>query len=182
MGLAAQYTPQSVEPIRRLDPFTLQGTSSENDSYIFFSCEFAPLQRLRRRSTVAKPSPVVLDAPGNGGTAVDKYSCQMIVSWPAREGFFGSPSPTPFPTSNDARLELIRRFGRTWAEPFRSMILGLPQDTEVKCLDLCDFAPPMGLRSRGRAVLMGDSFHAMAMCERPREIKSAASFGLADAV
>ncbi|ESA43495.1 hypothetical protein NCU03470 [Neurospora crassa OR74A] len=36
-------------------------------------------------------------------------------------------------------------------------------DTEVKRLDLTDWAPPKGLRSRGRMALVGDALHPMAM-------------------
>ncbi|TDZ32435.1 putative FAD-dependent monooxygenase [Colletotrichum spinosum] len=142
LGLKVLLSPEQMAPIRKLDPFFLQGTSSRNDTFLYLS---------------------MLDAPGNNTESTDRYSCQMCISWPDRAGFLGRPEPTAFPGSNDGKLELIRSFADGWAEPFRSLALGLPSDTDVKHLDLYDFAPPKNLRSTGRVVLMGDAFHAMAM-------------------
>jgi hypothetical protein len=111
----------------------------------------------------------VLDAPGNGTAAEDgigsEYSCQICVSWPVREGFFGGTEPLAYPSTNEAKLELMKSFAKTWAEPFSSLVLEIPESTEVKNVELCDFAPPKDLRGTGRVVLMGDAFHAMAMCK-----------------
>lgn len=109
--------------------------------------------------------PPVLDAPGNGDGRTDKYSCQIVTSWPLREGFFDSPAPLPFPPTNEARLALLKTFAQTWAEPFRSLVLAMPPDTDVKHFELVDFAPPKDLRTKHRVVLMGDALHAMAMCK-----------------
>lgn len=38
-------------------------------------------------------------------------------------------------------------------------------DTEIKRLDVLDWAPPIGLHSNGQVVLMGDAFHLMSMCK-----------------
>ncbi|OLN96780.1 putative FAD-dependent monooxygenase [Colletotrichum chlorophyti] len=109
------------------------------------------------------PRPVVLDAPGNTDGSTDKYSCQICISWPDRAGFLGKLEPTDYPGTNAGKIELIRSFAEGWAEPFRSLVLGIPADTDVKHLDLSDYPPQKGLRSEGRVVLMGDAFHAMAM-------------------
>jgi hypothetical protein len=93
------------------------------------------------------------------------YVCQMCVSWPFRPGFFGHAGPIEFPESDRERLDLARAFARTWAEPFQSLVLDLPDDTEVKTLDLADWAPPKTLRGSGSVVLMGDAMHQMAMCK-----------------
>lgn len=108
---------------------------------------------------------VVLDAPGNNEDSTDKYSCQICVSWPYSEGFFGSSEPIEAPSTNEERHRLIQKFAATWAEPFRSITQAIPEDTDIKSLDLQDYPPPKGLRTTGRAVLMGDSLHAMAMCK-----------------
>lgn len=97
-----------------------------------------------------------------------RYACQLVVSWPTREGFFGSAEPIEFPTTNEGRVELLRTFGRTWAEPFRGMALGVKGGTEIKTLDLYDWLPPKGLRGDGRVVLMGDAMHQMTMCKFQR--------------
>ncbi|KAL0932840.1 FAD binding domain-containing protein [Colletotrichum truncatum] len=142
LGLKVFLSPDQMEPLRKLDPFFLQGTSSQNDTFLYFS---------------------LLDAPGNHDDSSEKYSCQMCVSWPDRPGFLGKPEATDFPPTNDGRLGLIKSFAEGWSEPFRSLALEIPSDTDVKHLDLFDYPPAKGLRSNGRVVLMGDAFHAMAM-------------------
>lgn len=94
-----------------------------------------------------------------------KYTCQLVVSWPTRPGFFGRPEPVEFPETNPARVELLRSFAQTWAEPFRGLVMGLGGGTDIKTLELFDCVPPEGLRSEGRVVLMGDALHQMTMCK-----------------
>lgn len=89
----------------------------------------------------------------------------MCISWPYREGFFGNPLPMDLPETNEAKYKLIQAFSETWSEPFRSLISNIPENTDIKHLEPNDFPPPKGMRSGGRAVLMGDAFHAMAMCK-----------------
>ncbi|KAH6612266.1 hypothetical protein B0J18DRAFT_77587 [Chaetomium sp. MPI-SDFR-AT-0129] len=143
LGVRMDCTPEEIEPLRQLDPFFLQGAASQNDSFVYIS---------------------VLDAPnntpeGNGG----KYSCQMVVSWPIREGFFNQPEPIAFPDTNEGRIALIKTFAETWAEPFRTLALSIPSSSEVKSLDLYDWPPPKNLRTTGRVALVGDALHPMAM-------------------
>lgn len=108
----------------------------------------------------------VLDAPGNnmpgsGG----KYSCQIHVSWPVRNGCLNGESGSPFASTTAGSVGLIRTFAQTWAEPFRSLATSIPEDTDIKCLELYDWAPPRGLRTTGSVALVGDAFHPMSMCE-----------------
>jgi hypothetical protein len=107
----------------------------------------------------------VLDAPRTESNDTDLYVGQICISWPFRPDFFGEEEPIEFPATNEERLHLTRRFAQTWAEPFRSLILDLADDTEVKTLDLADWPPPKSLRGSGPVVLMGDSMHQMAMCK-----------------
>lgn len=70
------------------------------------------------------------------------------------------------PATNEERYELLASFAKTWAEPFRSFALdNVHPDTPIKRLDVLDWAPPIGLRSKGQVVLMGDAFHLMSMCK-----------------
>jgi hypothetical protein len=64
-----------------------------------------------------------------------------------------------------AKLELVKKFATTWAEPFKSFALSIPKDTEVKQINLSDWAPPEGLHGSGPVVLLGDAFHPMTMCK-----------------
>lgn len=142
MGVKAEYSPEAIAPLQALDPFFFQGTASENGTYVYFS---------------------VLDAPGNTADGIDKYRCQLVFSWPVRDLFFGNPTGIPFPVDDQDAIKLIKTFAETWAEPFRSLASTIPEDADVKCLELYDWAPPKGLRGKGRVALMGDAFHPMAM-------------------
>ncbi|KAL7962276.1 hypothetical protein V8C34DRAFT_271351 [Trichoderma compactum] len=140
MGVKMLLTAEQIEPIRNLDLFFLQGASPTNDSFMYIS---------------------VLDVPGNQADSdPDVFSCQLHCSWP----YPGSGAPTDVPATNKDRCELLRAFAQTWSEPFRSLVLNnVHADTEIKRLDVLDWAPPMGLHSNGQVVLMGDAFHLMSM-------------------
>lgn len=114
---------------------------------------------------VADKRDTVLDAPGNNAASSDKYVCQMCVSWPYRDAFFNKPSPTEIPETNEEKRQFIETIAKTWAEPFRTLAHSIPPNEEIKHLTPQDFAPPPDLRTTGRALLMGDALHAMAMCK-----------------
>lgn len=110
--------------------------------------------------------PIVLDAPGNyPDKQTDKYTVQVVVSWPIRSGVLERSSPVPVPDTNDEKLRLLKTLAESWSEPFKSLVCNAPAGTEVKCLNLTGWAPPKGLRSTGRVALVGDALHPMAMCE-----------------
>ncbi|KAF7559029.1 hypothetical protein G7046_g5126 [Stylonectria norvegica] len=142
LGVKLHLSPEQFKPIQALDPFFLQGTASENDTFVYIS---------------------VLDAPGNNERSSDKYVCQMCVSWPYRAGFFNNPAVTEIPDTNEERLLLIQSFAKTWAEPFSTLAQSISSDELIKDLAPQDFPPPLDFRSHGRTVLMGDALHAMAM-------------------
>ena len=170
MGVKIDVSPEQIEPLRQLDPFFFQGTSSENDSFMYFSSRSSIASTPKEQPTdqprtdTPNPTQPVLDAPANTDERSDKYTCQIVVSWPFRAGFLGNPSPTLVPPTNEGRLDLLSMLAKTWAEPFRSLVLGIPRGTEVKTLDLADWPPPRGAHGSGRVVLMGDAFHTMTMC------------------
>ncbi|KAK3375842.1 hypothetical protein B0T24DRAFT_617143 [Lasiosphaeria ovina] len=154
IGVRIDCTPAQIEPVRKLDPFFLQGTSSKDNTYVYFS---------------------VLDAPGNNheeniaDPASGKYSCQIVASWPVRSGFLGEPLPIPFPATGAEGAKLMKRFAETWAEPLRSLVHSLPEDeagasgTDMKSLELHDWPPPHGLRTTASVALVGDALHPMSM-------------------
>jgi hypothetical protein len=114
----------------------------------------------------------VLDAPGNTNNAGlegsnSRYTCQIVVSWPVRDGFFNQASPIAFPDTSKGGIDLIKKFAETWAEPFRSLVHSIPDGAEAKFLELSDWPPPTDLRSTGHVALIGDAFHPMVMCKQP---------------
>lgn len=40
LGVKIDCTPEEIEPLRKLDPFFLQGAASQNDSFVYISGEF----------------------------------------------------------------------------------------------------------------------------------------------
>ncbi|KAJ4357952.1 uncharacterized protein N0V89_002529 [Didymosphaeria variabile] len=126
MGTKVHLTPSEIEPLRNLDSFFLQATSSRNNTFTYFS---------------------VLDAPGDEGGQT--YTAQFVVSWPYRKELPVHDSLVAMPTSDTARLELLKTFAETWAEPIRSFALNLPNTVELKPLELSDWPPPRGIHDRG---------------------------------
>jgi hypothetical protein len=91
--------------------------------------------------------------------------CQIAVSWPFRPEFFGEKDPIEFPTDNAQRVALMKQLTANWAEPFRSLVHDMPDDSEVVAINMEDWAPEQGAHGRGRIVLVGDSAHSMTMCK-----------------
>ena len=50
LGLKVEHTPDRIKELRELDPFFLQGTSSKDGSFMYFSSEFNPLLSPREGS------------------------------------------------------------------------------------------------------------------------------------
>ncbi|RKU49539.1 hypothetical protein DL546_009059 [Coniochaeta pulveracea] len=142
VGATMYATADEVEPLRQLDPFFLHGTASHNDAFAYFSLLEAPIHKNDEKD--------------------DTYTCQVIVSWPIREGRDSVFSSINTET-NDGRISLLKRFALTWAEPFRSLVLNMPKLTKTTRITLSDWSPPCGLRTSGSVALVGDALHAMAM-------------------
>ncbi|KAK0625972.1 hypothetical protein B0T14DRAFT_561924 [Immersiella caudata] len=146
LGVKAEYTPEQMEPLQKLDPVFLQGTASGNDTYAYFS---------------------ILNSPGNhpsSNTQADPgYILQIVISWPLRSGFLSKPDLVPLPASKQDSLELIKIFAASWAEPFQSLAMNISPDSEIKSLELYDWLPPKEVPSLGNIALVGDAFHPMSM-------------------
>ena len=91
----------------------------------------------------------------------------MIISYPYRPGFWGRDKPMEIPETHRERVAMMREFADGWANPFRRLILAVPNETEVKALPLEDFVPKEGMwnNAQGRVTMVGDAVHAMTMCE-----------------
>lgn len=107
---------------------------------------------------------VVLDTPTNNARGTDTYMVQLMISWPYRPGFLQDPLPTETPNTAPERLAFMKRIAQDWAEPFRSVVLGIPNSTEPKNIRLEDWLPEMWDNRGERVTLVGDAAHAMVMC------------------
>lgn len=89
-----------------------------------------------------------------------------MISWPYHPGFLGEPVPIEIPSTASERLALMKRIAHGWAEPFRSIVQEMPEETEPKQIRLEDWPPDQrALDNRaGKVTLVGDAAHAMVMC------------------
>lgn len=149
LGVSVPYTRARCASFRALDPYFFQATDPKTDAFIFFSFLSVP--------------------PGDNPE--DLVECQLLISWPLKEGFLGREGVMDTPESQEERLELMKEIAKGWCEPFRSFVLDVPEETEVKVVRLEDWVPGTEGRCwdnrQGRVTLVGDAAHAMTMCKSP---------------
>ncbi|GIZ45161.1 hypothetical protein CKM354_000834200 [Cercospora kikuchii] len=149
VGASAEFSEFQIRHIRELDQYFLQGSDPRTDAYLWFS---------------------FLEAPGDPGCPEVRngermYRCQVCVSWPYRQGFFGNVEPISTPLTSIGQISWIKALSTDWAEPFRSVLQNVPNNAEIKAVELIDWVP----RKRAsefddwRVVLLGDAMHAMVM-------------------
>ncbi|KAL8814985.1 MAG: hypothetical protein Q9223_005837 [Gallowayella weberi] len=145
LGASVVYPRDLALRMRNLDPFFFQGGDPQTDAFMWFSFLDTPANNTR-------------DDPNT-------YECQILLSWPYREGFRGMKEPLEPPSTNHDRVKLMKELVNGWADPFYTCVMNIPEDTEIKTIALEDFVPRQGLwdNQNGRVTLMGDAAHAMTM-------------------
>ena len=143
IGAGVHYTEAQVAEMRKLDPYFLQGSDPRTDAYLWFSF----------LNTPSDP----LSSEGKEGT----YYCQIMTSWPYRAGFAGRADPTDIPNTKTGQLSWMKFLAENWAEPFRSVVQNITQDSEVMPIHLADWLPRRTTAFDGRVVLLGDAAHSM---------------------
>ena len=162
IGTITHPSPEQVKEILKLDSFFFHGASSENDSFMYFSCKNI---NSGVGCTLLLTQPPVLSAPYNSENGESNYTCQIALTWPFRKGFFGNSEPTEVPQTNFERISLMKKIASTWVEPFRSIVLDIPDEAETKPIVLQDWPPPQSVHGHGRVVMIGDAVHPMVMRE-----------------
>lgn len=152
LGVSTVYGPELSGKARRLDPFFYQAGDPETDAFHWFS---------------------FLDSPSNNqreGEMAKGQDCQILLSWPYREGFLGEKKPIEVPAANDERVALMKRIGKGWTSPFGDLVGAIPLEAEAKSIKLEDWVPPSGndgqwegVPGSEKVVLVGDAAHAMTM-------------------
>lgn len=147
LGVSVPYTRARCKAFRDLDPYFFQATDPKTDAFIYFS---------------------FLSVPA-GDDPEDLVECQLLISWPLKEGFLGKEEVTHTPECQSERLALMKEIADGWCEPFKSFVLDFPEETEVKVVRLEDWVPGSDGRvwdnRNGRVTLVGDAAHAMTMCK-----------------
>ncbi|KAJ6016660.1 hypothetical protein N7451_000039 [Penicillium sp. IBT 35674x] len=137
LGASTLYTREQLGGAESIDPYIFQGSYPDTDVFFFFS---------------------FLDTPSNfQDSSRDEYLCQVIVSWADQKGI-------ALPSGNTDRIALMKRLTDNWAEPFRSLVHSLPEDTVPRSIRIEDWIFRPGQRdAHPRAILMGDAAHTMTM-------------------
>lgn len=146
LGASVVYPREFALEMRALDPFFFQGGDPETDTFMWFS---------------------FLDTPTNNSRDdADTYECQILISWPWREGYRGMKKPLDIPLTNGEKINLMKELVEGWANPFHKCVMNIPEDAEIKVIALEDFLPSPNMWDNrdGRVTLMGDAAHAMTMC------------------
>ncbi|KAI4113474.1 MAG: hypothetical protein LQ345_005560 [Seirophora villosa] len=145
LGASVIYPRELALKMRALDPFFFQGGDPNTDAFMWFSFLDTPANNTR-------------DDP-------DTYECQILLSWPWREGFRGMQKPLDIPDANEERVRLMKELVDGWTNPFHECVMHIPADAEIKAIALEDFVPRHGMWDNrdGRVTLMGDAAHAMTM-------------------
>ena len=148
LGVSVIYSASFALQLCAVDPFFFQGGDPESDTFLFFS---------------------FLDTPSNNTRTDDSntYECQILISWPYREGYRGLDQPLEVPSTNQERIRLMKTLAGGWNEPFRTCVMNIPEDTIAKAIAIEDFVPKKGMWNNleGRVTMIGDAAHAMTMCK-----------------
>lgn len=157
LGASTLYTTEEMGGVQSIDPYIFQGSHPDTNVFLFFSCM---LSQQRRSCIISSNTVAVLDTPNNfDESSKDRYHVQIIVSW-------ADEKDIAVPKENADRIALMKRLTDNWAEPFRSLIQKLPEDTEARSIRIEDWMfSPNHTHKHPRAVLMGDSAHTMTMCK-----------------
>ncbi|KAJ5915293.1 hypothetical protein N7454_011047 [Penicillium verhagenii] len=137
LGASALYTQEQLGGVETIDPYIFQGSHPDTDVFMFFS---------------------FLDTPSNfNESSRNQYHCQIVVSWADKKGIL-------LPSTNSDRMALMRQLTDNWAEPFRSLVYNLPEDTEARSIRVDDWIFQPGQSDEyPRVILMGDAAHTMTM-------------------
>ena len=146
IGAGVHYSEDQVSAIRQLDPYFLQGSDPKSNVFLWFLPSSTP-----------RPDP--LSSEGQEG----KYYCQIMTSWPYRPNFSARADPTEVPDTKIEQLAWMKILAKEWAEPFRSIVQNIPDESEVMPIHLADWLPRRTTAFDGRVVLLGDSAHSMVM-------------------
>lgn len=145
MGLRCEYPVEKTAKVQAVDPNIIMGGDPELNTFYWFSFLHMP-----------RPNSGIPDA-----------DCHMLISWPSEDPYAGGGKAPEIPAGNDERLALAKSLADGWAEPMRSMVHDIPSSTEMREINLVEWAPRKGLwdNHSGRVTMVGDAAHSMSPCE-----------------
>lgn len=152
-GVAVDFTPDQVRPLRDLDPLLFQGCHPRSGNFLWVSMLETP------------------EANGTQGTDDERYRVQIIMSWP-----FRSADDEVKPTQG-GRLKEMKSRAEEFHGTLRGVVKSIPEDTECLEIVLQDWPCLDWDNHGGRVTLAGDAAHAMTMYRG-----EAANHGILDAL
>lgn len=117
IGAGVNYPESKIQAIRQLDPYFFQGSDPRTDVFLWFSFLEVPGDQ---------------EAPPTDANGEKIYRCQVMTSWPYRDGFFGRVDPSNVPNTDVGQLIWMNSLSAEWPEPFRSLVQDIPEGTEIK--------------------------------------------------
>ncbi|KAF8855207.1 FAD/NAD(P)-binding domain-containing protein [Acephala macrosclerotiorum] len=137
VGVVRHFTPEQAAPVRAIDPLLFQGLHPETGNYLWYSIQ------------------EFFDEP-DGRTSFDAL---VIISWLIKD-----EAKDAIPKTHAERIALMKRRAEGYAEPLRSIVMGIPDDLSFTTpLRLADFPCVEWDNRDGQVTLAGDSCHAMTM-------------------
>lgn len=148
LALRASYPMSKCADFQKIDPNVIMGADPEKNTFFWFS--FINIPR-----------------PDSEITSAD---CYITMSYPcldAQGNKLDEAAAPPIPATSQERLALMKRLVDGWAEPMRSIIADLPDDTHVREISIMEWLPEKGKWDThgGRVTIAGDAAHPMSSCK-----------------
>ncbi|KAH6649186.1 hypothetical protein BKA67DRAFT_521779 [Truncatella angustata] len=137
IGVVRHFTPEQAAPVRALDPLLFQALHPKTQNFLWYSVQESFTEPDGRLS----------------------FDCLVIISWVVRD-----PVADAIPKTNPERIAMMKARAKEFAEPLRSIVMDIPDDTDhTTPLRLGDFPCRDWDNRNGRVTLAGDAAHAMTM-------------------
>ncbi|KAL7787463.1 FAD/NAD(P)-binding domain-containing protein [Trichoderma ceciliae] len=139
MGASVDFTPEQVEPLRRIDPLLFQGCHPDTGVFLWVSMLETP------------------EANDSAGTADERYRVQIILSWLVKD------NGESVPESNPKRISMMKRLAAGFHPDLYKTVQAIPESSATLHLILQDWPCRDWDNHDGRVTLVGDAAHAMVM-------------------
>ncbi|PTB69006.1 FAD/NAD(P)-binding domain-containing protein [Trichoderma citrinoviride] len=139
IGASADFTPDQVAPLRRIDPLLFQGCHPDTGVFLWISMLETP------------------EANGTAGTPAERYRVQVMLSWLDKD------RDEAVPESNQERVALMKRLAAGFHPDLHGVIQAIPESSPTLHLVLQDWPCQDWDNRDGRVTLAGDAAHAMVM-------------------
>lgn len=148
LALRASYPIAKCAEFQKIDPNIIMGGDPEKNTFFWFS--FINIPR-----------------PGSGIATADSYVTMSYPCLDAQGNKLNEEAVPIVPATSKDRLALMKWLSEGWAEPMRTIIDDIPDDTYVREISILEWLPEKGAWDThgGRITIAGDAAHPMSSCE-----------------